>query len=94
VPGLTGLGSWVADSKRRKFSLPIAHKPYMVLPRGGTGPFSCANCAFIFKKGDEHHCSNRDYQSFAGTTLLVAEDGKTPLDDPSRACSDFFRPAR
>ena len=74
-----------------KFHLPVNHTPYMVLSKGGDGPFSCANCVSHFEKDGEHHCSSPDYQEYTGGSLLKDKDGK-PLDDPSRACSDWFFP--
>jgi hypothetical protein len=87
---MAGIGKWVASKTGSKFQLPVDHTPYMVLSKGGTGPFSCAGCSMHEAKGDEHHCSSPLYKKFMGDTLLVDEKGK-PLDDPSRACSDWFK---
>ncbi len=90
---VASLGKWIERALGdQKFHLPVDHKPYMVLPKGGSGPFSCANCKALDKQGDDYHCKSPDYERYMKTTLLVAEDGKTALDDPSRACSDWFTP--
>lgn len=75
----------------KSFHLPPDHKPYMVLSKGGTGPFSCANCTAMYEKDGEYHCKSPDYQEYMGGSLLVDNDGE-PLDDVSRACSDWFHP--
>lgn len=77
--------------EKKDFHLPPDHKPYMVLAKGGTGPFSCANCTAMYKEGDEYHCKSPDYHAYMGTSLLVDENGDA-LDDPSRACSDWYSP--
>ena len=76
-----------------KFKLPIDHQPYMVLPRNNDG-FSCANCRFLFTDTNgEHHCGNTNFASFMkGDTFLRDARGEK-LEDPSRACSDWFEPA-
>ena len=96
---MAGLDQWSRKRLRvlpegATFSLPKGHKPYMVLARGGTGPFSCANCTAHFTDAQgAHHCKSPQYVSWHGGTLLTEEDGTTPLDDPSRACSDWFTPS-
>jgi hypothetical protein len=85
---LAGLGK-----PKKRFHLPVDHKPYMVLPRGvPRGGFSCSHCVFLRTKIGGFHCSSPDYKLYFNHTLLTDEDGKTPLDDPGRACSDWFRP--
>lgn len=78
-----------------KFRLPLNHRPYMVLPVGGTGPFSCARCTFMRRHAPSgtYYCTNAMYQEFMGESMLRDEVGE-PLDDPSRACSDWFQPRR
>src|SRR5258708_36128931 len=90
---LTDKNSWTCKTDGKAFHLPSDHKPYMVLSTGGTGPFSCANCVALYEKGDEYHCKSPDYTAFMGSSLLVDENG-APLNDPSRACSDWFSPKK
>jgi len=76
----------------RPFSLGAEHRPYMVLSRGGSGPFNCQNCKAFSQ--DEHgcyRCSSPEFQAFMGTSLLPDENGR-PLDDPTRSCSDWYQP--
>lgn len=73
-----------------KFKLPVDHQPYMVLPRNNDG-FSCANCRFMKSSGGMHHCLNPNFAAFMKDTLLRDARGE-PLDDPTRACSDWFEP--
>lgn len=88
----SNLEKWVANQTKGDFKLPAGHRPYMVLAKGGTGPFSCTSCSFLRKKGDENHCATPLFKEFTGSTLLTDEKGD-PLDDPSRACSDWFDPS-
>jgi hypothetical protein len=75
----------------RPYSLGPNHEPYMVLPKGGTGPFSCANCTHLFRKAGTYRCGSREFVQFNGDSTLRDAQGN-PLDDPSRACSDWFAP--
>jgi hypothetical protein len=79
------------EEGEKEFHLPAGHKPYMVLAKGGTGPFSCANCTAMYEKDGEYHCKSPDYQAYMGGSLLVDENGD-PLEDPSISCSDWFTP--
>lgn len=85
------IGSAIATlgKPRPKFHLPVDHRPYLVLR---SDSFSCANCVFLRTKRDGFHCSSSDFRLYFGSTLLREADGKTPLLDPSRACSDWFVP--
>jgi len=75
----------------RPFSLGKKHDPYMVLPHGGTGPFSCANCNAFSNQGGINRCSRGEFVDFNGSDVLPDENGH-PLNDPTRACSDWFWP--
>lgn len=78
-----------------KFNLPANHKPYMVLAKGSKSEaFSCANCTMQVEKNGEYHCLSPGYQAYYGDSLLRDESGKKPLDDPNRACSDWFNPKK
>lgn len=75
----------------RPYSLGENHQPYMVLDKGGTGGFSCANCNALFRKAGTYRCGRPEFMRFNGDSTLRDNEGK-PLDDPSRACSDWFQP--
>lgn len=75
----------------RPYELGAQHQPYMVLSNGGTGPFSCAGCKYHFVKAGAHRCDRAEFVKFTGGSVLLDNDGN-PLDDPSRACSDWFEP--
>jgi hypothetical protein len=83
----------MARRRRRLFVLPRDHQPAMVVPREGA---RCSTCKFIEPSSGGFGttgwlCSNRNYQRWAGTNLLV--DPVTGLEvDPSRFCSDWYEP--
>ena len=62
--------------------------PYMYSPTG----FGCHVCKFYYKVKDKHMCDNLDYQKYKGTNVLV-DDNNIPITDPSKWCSNWFKPA-
>ena len=62
--------------------------PYMYSPVG----FGCHVCKFYYKVKDKHMCDNLDYQKYKGTNVLV-DDNNNPITDPSKWCSNWFKPA-
>ena len=65
------------------------YEPFMYSRVG----FSCKVCKFLVKNKDEGGwaCSNEDYQKWAGTHLLKDEKGQL-IQDPSKWCSNWFKP--
>lgn len=67
------------------------YKPYMYSPVG----FSCKVCKFVGWNKDEERwtCGNADYQKYMGTHYLLDEH-KQPISDPSKWCSNWFKPGK
>jgi hypothetical protein len=56
--------------------------------------FACVDCAFYKMIGNGRHgCENTDFQRWAGTDLLSETKSGRPVLNPTRASSDWFRPA-
>jgi hypothetical protein len=63
--------------------------PYMYSPVG----FSCAVCKYHYIEDDKHMCHNTDYKKYKGTSELVDNENK-PIKDPTKWCSNWFKPKR
>lgn len=61
--------------------------PYMYSPVG----FGCHVCRFYYKENDKHMCNNDDYVNLMQTKELLDEN-KQPIKDPSKWCSNWFKP--
>ncbi len=62
--------------------------PYMYSKDG----FGCHVCKFYYKEGNTHMCNNVDYVKYnKGSEVLVDNNGK-PITDPSKWCSNWFKP--
>ena len=62
--------------------------PYMYSKDG----FGCHVCKFYYKNEDgKHMCNNEDYVKFQGTEELL-DNAKNPIKDPSKWCSNWFKP--
>lgn len=61
--------------------------PYMYSPDG----FGCHVCKFYYKENDKHMCNNEDYVKYMGTEELL-DNNKQPIKDPSKWCSNWFKP--
>lgn len=62
--------------------------PYMYSKDG----FGCHVCKFYYKVKDKHKCDNEDYQKYMGTSDLLDGKGGQPIKDPSKWCSNWFKP--
>lgn len=74
------------------YRLGKSHTPYMVLPKGGTGPFSCAHCDALYVEDGQARCGRQEFVDFNHGSPVLPDEKGDPLDDPSRACSDWFSP--
>lgn len=61
--------------------------PYMYSPVG----FGCHVCTFYYMKGNKHMCNNLDYVKYKGSEELTDNMGN-PIKDPSKWCSNWFKP--
>ena len=61
--------------------------PYMFSDKG----FGCHVCKFYYQENGVHMCSNEDYQKYKGSNMLLDDAGK-PIKDPSKWCSNWFKP--
>src|ERR1019366_2846807 len=67
-------------------ALPVAPPP----PPG----FSCQDCAYFRAHGNGGFgCENTDYQRWSGVDRLVETKSGRPVLDPSKASSDWYKPA-
>ena len=64
-----------------------SYKPYMYSSHG----FGCHVCKFYYKEDGVHKCNNEDYMKYMGTGELLDEN-KKPIQDPSKWCSNWFKP--
>ena len=63
--------------------------PYMHSPVG----FGCHVCRFYYKTEDgKHMCNNEDYVKYKGTEELL-DDAGNAIKDPSKWCSNWFKPS-
>lgn len=62
--------------------------PYMYSAQG----FGCHVCKFYYKEDNLHKCNNLDYVKYnKGSEVLVDLKGN-PIEDPSKWCSNWFKP--
>jgi hypothetical protein len=66
------------------------YPPYMYSPVG----FGCHVCSYLNYNKDENRwtCGNNHYQKHMGTHYLVDPKTKEPIEDPSKYCSNWFKP--
>jgi len=72
------------------FFLPRNHLPAMRVPLPGS---SCSNCRFAVSAKDGPHCSNKNYQDWAGTSELIDITTKRRVMDAQQFCSDWYEPS-
>lgn len=65
----------------------ITYKPYMYSKDG----FGCHVCLFHYEQDGKHMCNNPDYVNYMGTEELL-DNNKQPIKDPSKWCSNWFKP--
>jgi hypothetical protein len=66
-----------------KFQLPLAHRPAMAVPKGGS---SCSTCRYYHPQGGYFgQCGEPNFKRFYGTTMIPC-----PADE---FCSDWYEPA-
>ena len=63
------------------------YPPYMYSAQG----FGCHVCEYYYKDQEKHMCSNKHYAKLKGTNELVDDRGKQ-IKDPSKWCSNWFKP--
>lgn len=64
------------------------YDPYMYSKQG----FGCHVCKYYYLKEGVHMCGNEHYQRYMGTDVLLTKKGGEPITDPSRYCSNWFKP--
>lgn len=65
-----------------RFHLPMAHRPAMQVPQGGS---SCANCRFyVAGVGTHGACSEPNFVRYYNTSLIPCP--------PDSFCSDWYEP--
>jgi hypothetical protein len=64
------------------------YPPYMYSPVG----FSCAVCEYYNNNDGKHYCNNKEYQKYMNTNELIDPKTKKQIKDPSKWCSNWFKP--
>ena len=66
------------------------YPPYMFSPIG----FGCHVCKYYSLQDDKHHCGNKEYQDYMGTSELIDPVTNEQIKDPSKWCSNWFLPKK